>query len=396
MTMARTKVAIAKSPKSPGEKEMEATVRKAIELSGGLTDIIKRGDTVIIKPNIILPKPPESAAVTDPRVCKVIANMVRELGAKPIIAESTGVGLDTEESIQGSGYGKLREEGYEVIDLKKEGTETVKIPVPKGKKMKEITLPKIVVDADVVISVPKMKTHDQPLVTLALKNMKGVMPDTFKRKFHTTFGIFQGVADLATVMKPTLSVVDGIIAMEGLGPAFGDPVEMDLIIAGRDPVAVDAVTCSVMGIQPKDDGCVRVAAESGIGTADLRKIEVVGEPIVKVKRRFKRSVEAIAEKIPFPEGFQLLFSDKVCSGCRNCVMSVLVDLKETGYLDRAKGWTVIAGKPDKIPDVPKERLMLVGACTAKFRNQGVYVEGCTPNNRDIASVIVGEQQAQRT
>jgi len=350
--MARTKVAIAKSPKGPSEKEMEATVRKAIELSGGLADIIKRGDTVIIKPNIILPRPPESAAVTDPRVCKAIANMVREL--------------------------------------------MVKVPVPKGKKMKEITLPKIVVEADVIIDVPKMKTHDQPLVTLSLKNMKGVMPDTFKRKFHTTFGIFQGVADLATVVRPALAVVDGIIAMEGLGPSFGDPVEMDLIIAGRNQVAVDAVTCSVMGVKPKDDGCVRVAAESGIGTADLRKIEVVGEPIAKVRRRFKRSVEAIAEKVPFPEGFQLLFSDKVCTGCRNCVMSVLVDLKETGYLERAKGWTVIAGRPDKIPDVPKERLMLVGACTAKFKDKGVYVEGCTPNNRDIASVIVGEAQAQRT
>jgi hypothetical protein len=76
-------------------------------------------------------------------------------------------------------------------------------------------------------------------------------------------------------------------------------------------------------------------------------------------------------------------------------MSVLVDLRETGQFDKAKGWTVIAGKPDRIPDVPKEKLMLVGACTAKYRDLGVYVEGCMPNNRDIASVIVGEQQAQR-
>ncbi len=394
--MARTRVAIAKSPQNPDEKEIEATVRKAIELSGGLTDIVKRGDTVIIKPNIILPRPPESAVVTDPRICRAIADMVQELGAKPIIAESTGVGLDTEESIQGAGYGKLREEGYEVIDLKKEGTEIVKVPVPKGKKMKEVSLPRIVVEADAIISVPKMKTHDQPLVTLSLKNMKGILPDTFKRKFHITFGIFQGVADLMTVAKPDLAVVDGIIAMEGLGPAFGDPIEMGLIIAGRDPVAVDAVTCSVMGVKPKEDGCIRVAAESGIGTADLRKIEVVGESIAGVRRRFKRSVEAIVEKVPFPEGFNLLMSEKACTGCRNCVMSVLLDLKETGYLDRAAGWTVLAGITDKVPDVPKERLMLVGVCTAKFREKGVYVEGCTPNNRDIASVIVGEAQAQRT
>ena len=134
---------------------------------------------------------------------------------------------------------------------------------------------------------------------------------------------------------------------------------------------------------------MRVAAESGIGIADLNKIEVVGEPIAGVRRRFKLAVEAIAEKVPFPEDFELLFSDKVCTGCRNCVMSVLVDLKDTGQMDKAEGWTVIAGRPDKIPDVAREKLLLVGACTAKFRDRGVYVEGCTPNNRDIASAFVG-------
>ena len=390
--MAKTRVAIVKSPPQPGEKEIEATVRKAIELSGGLGGIVKRGDSVIIKPNVVGPRPEGHPAVTDWRVCKAIANMVKEVGARPIIGEASPVGIKTEDCFQPSGYAKLRSQGYEVMDLKAEGLEMVKVPIPKGRNMKEITLPRIVLES-VIIDVPKMKTHDQPLVTLAIKNMKGVMPDVFKRKFHTTFGIFQGCADLALAVKPKLAVVDGIIAMEGLGPIFGDPVEMDLIIAGRDMVAVDAVTCSVMGIEPKEDGCVRVAAECGIGVADLRKIEVVGEPIAKVKRRFKRSVEAISERVPFPEGFRLLFSDKVCTGCRNCVMSVLLDLQDTHLLEKAKGWTVIAGKPDKIPtDVSKERLLLVGVCTARYKDRGVYVEGCTPNNRDIASALVGEEQ----
>jgi len=390
--MAGTRVIIAKSRQNPDGKEIEATVRKAIELAGGLPDKIKSGDTVIIKPNIVLPKPEGSVVNTDPRVCRAIADIVREKGARPVIAESSGVGIDTEESIQQSGYGKLRDEGYEVINLKQEGTELVKVPVPRGKKLKEVELPRVVVEARAVISVPKMKTHDQPLTTLSLKNMKGILPDVTKRKFHTTFGIFQGVADLMTVAKPDMAVVDGIMAMEGLGPVFGDPVEMDLIIAGKDLVAVDAVTCAVMGVEPMEDGDVRVAAESGIGVADLNKIEVVGEPVASVRRRFKLAVEAIAEKVPFPEGFQLLFSEKACTGCRNCVMSVLVDLQDTGHMDKAKGWTVIAGKPETIPDVAREKLLLVGACTAKFKDRGVYVEGCTPNNRDIASAIVGEAQ----
>ena len=381
--MGRTRVAVVKTPEKPGEKEIEAGVRKAIELAGGLTDIIKQGNTVIIKPNIVVAKSPETGATTDPRVCQAIANMVREIGARPIIAESAFVGLDTEEAIQVAGYGKLRQEGYEVVDLKKKGIETVKVPVPKGKALKEVSLPKVVVDADVIISVPKMKTHDQAEVTLALKNMKGVLPDSFKRKLHHVFGVFQGVADLMTVVKPSLAVVDGIVAMEGLGPAFGDPIKMNLIIVGKDLVAVDAVTSKIMGFDPQECGCVREAAQSRIGTADLNKIEVIGEPIAKVQRRFKRAEEAITEAIPFPEGFQVIIDEKACTGCRNQVLSSLFDLKETGLLDKAAGWTVVSGKADKLPDVPKEKLVLVGACLAKFKKQANFVEGCPPNSRDI-------------
>lgn len=380
--MAKTKVAIVKGSTKPDEKQVDDIVRKAIELAGGLTDIISSGNTVLIKPNLVWASPPETGTTTDPRICKTIANMVRELGAKPIIAESSIVASDTEEVIQVAGYGKLREEGYQVIDLKKKGIEMVKVSIPKGKALKEVSLPKIVLDADVIISVPKMKTHDNAKVTLSLKNMKGVLPDTYKRKLHHVFGVFQGVADLCTLVKPAFAVVDGIIGMEGLGPADGDPVEMGLIIAGKDPVAVDAVTSAVMGFEPEEWGCIAAAAKSGIGTADLNKIEVIGEPISKVQRRFKRVEEAM-EEIPFPEGFQILMDEKTCSGCRNAVTEVLMAVKDANQLDRAAGWTVIAGKLDKLPDVDREKLLLIGACNTKFRNVGFFVEGCPPNNRDV-------------
>ncbi len=382
--MTKTKVAIVKGTKSPDEKEIDAQVKKAIELAGGLADIVKRGDTVLINPNIVLDRPVESAVNTDPRVCKTIANMVRELGAEPVIGESSGVGYDTEVSIQAAGYGKLREEGYQVIDLKKKGTEMVQVPIPKGKSMKEVVLPKIVVDADVLIAVPKMKTHDQTLVTLSLKGLKGLMPDTFKRKFHHVFGVFQGCADLATVARPALSVVDGIVAMEGLGPGMGDPLEMALIIAGKDLVAVDTVTAAVMGFEPMEDGCIRAAAESGIGTADLDKIEVVGEPIAKVQCRFKSAEEAMGS-LPFPEDFQLLMDEKACTGCKLTIIEVMMDVEKANQLDRAAGWAVIAGKLNELPDINKDKLLLIGACTAKYRKEGVFVEGCPPNNRDICA-----------
>jgi uncharacterized protein (DUF362 family) len=382
-------VAIVKGAKDPGEEEIAALVRKAIELAGGLADIISRGDTVLINPNLVIPQSPETGATTDPRVCQAIADMVKEIGARPIIAESSAVGIDTEEAFRATGYTKLREKGYEVIDLKKE--KTTKVPIPKGKSVKELSLPRPVVEAKAIISVPAMKTHDQALVTLSLKNTKGLLPDTFKRKFHTTFGIYQGVADLCTVFRPALAVVDGIIAQEGLGPMFGTPVEMDLIIAGKDPVAVDAITSMVMGFGPQEDGVIDAAARLGVGTADPDKIEVVGETISSVQRRFKRAEEAVFELVTIPKGFQLIFDERTCTGCRRNVLSVLVDLKEQGKLDRAAGLTVVAGKAERLPDVDREHLVLVGNCLAKFREYATFVPGCTPNNRDIIAGILGEE-----
>ena len=381
--MLRAKVSIVRTCEHPGDKEIDASVRRAVDLIGGLKDIVRSGATVIVKPNLVVAKSPGSGATTDPRVCKTIADMVREQGARPIIAESSFVGLDTEDAIEVAGYGKLRKDGYEVVNLKQKGIEKVTIPVPQGTALKEVSLPRLVVEADAIISVPKMKTHDQAGVTLAVKNMKGVLPDVWKRKFHHTYGVFQSTADLLTVLKPSLAVVDGIIAMQGLGPAFGEALEMDLIVAGRDAVAVDSVVSAVMGFDLQECGCIREAAERALGVGNLSDIDVVGETIGSVQRRFKRAEEAIAEAIPLPRDLNIIVGEKTCSGCRNQILSTLFDLKEANLLEKTAGWTVVCGKVDKLPEVSRERLLLVGACLAKFRGEGSFVEGCPPNSRDV-------------
>ncbi len=387
--MRKSLVSIVKGSRKPSEKEVDASVRKAIDLVGGLADIISSGDTVLIKPNVVNASHPDTGATTDPRVCKSIANMVKEIGAKPIIAESSCIGVDTEEAFKVAGYGKLRDEGFEVIDLKRE--EVIQVPIPEGKSLKEVSLPKVVIDANVVISVPSMKTHGQARVTLSLKNMKGILPDIFKRKFHLTFGIFQGVADLCTVIRPALAVVDGIIAQEGVGPPHNSPIEMDLVIAGKDPVAVDTITGMIMGFEPGENEMINAAVKSGIGTADPNKIEVVGENISTVQRKFKRTDEAINELISIPEGFQLILAEKACTGCRNSVLGGLMGMEDRNLLDKAVGWTVVAGKVDNLPDVDRKHLLLVGKCTARFRNYGVFVVGCPPNNVHIAGGILGKK-----
>jgi len=379
-----TRVSVVKGSTEPSDKELDAHVRKAIEMAGGLKNIVKKGDTVVIKPNIVAPLAHETAATTDPRVCKTIADMVKELGGKPIIGESSSIGVKTEEAIQVAGYGKLREQGYSVIDFTKETKVTV--PIPKGKKMKEVTLPKVVADAQVLIDVPIMKTHDQCEVTLVLKNLKGILFDKGKRDLHHTYGIFDGVADICTVKKPAFSVIDAILAMEGLGPATGDVVPMGLIIAGQDPVAVEAVGTKVMGFETSENGCIAAAEAQGIGTRDFKKIEVVGESVEKVKRRFKRFSEAIGE-LPLPKDFLMITDEKTCTGCRNTIMENLLDINKAGQLDRTAGWCIVVGKVSEIPEVDRTKLILLGACTARFKKEGIWVQGCPPNNRDVSYAL---------
>ena len=386
-----TTVAIVKGPTKPDKKQIEANVRKAIGLVKGL-DGIKKGDIVLIKPNVCAPAEPDSPKITNKTVSTTIADMVREKGGRAIIAESAGVlDADTEPCFEATGYAKLREQGYELVDLKSKNIPTVKVPIPGGKSLKEVTLPKIVLDAKLIITVPVMKTHGSQGVTLGLKNMKGVLPDVTKKDFHRVFGIVQGVVDLMKVVKPGLSVIDGIVAMEGLGPMLGDPVELGTIVAGKDPVAVDAVAAAIMGFTPEEIPIIEAAGKEGIGVSDLNNIEIVGTLLKDVQRRFSRNQEIFAS-IPFPEGFNLIIDEKACTGCRESVMGAIYSLKASNNLDKLVGWTIVTGKTEQAPKADKDKLLLVGACTAKYRKSGTYIKGCSPWGWDITRVITGVRQ----
>jgi uncharacterized protein (DUF362 family) len=387
----KSKVAIVRSPKNPNESEIEASVRRAIELVSGL-DNIKKGDTVLIKPNICSVAKLGSAVYTNPYVSKAVAKMVREKGGLAVIGESGGVADDTEAAIVADGYGQLREEGYEVIDLKRKGIATVKVPLPKGKVVKEVTVPRVVLEAKLIISVPVMKTHAGQRVTLAMKNMKGILPDAIKKKFHITYGVAQGVIDLLTAIKPGLAVVDGILTQEGMGPMQGTPVEMDIIIAGRDIVAVDAVASAVMGFDPEEIPMIDGAGKAGLGISALKNIEVVGTPIQEVKRRFKRFEEAVQETLHYPDDFHLMIEEKACTGCRECLLYAMYDLNAKNRLDMLAGWTVVTGQTKAMPETDKARLLIVGNCLTKFKKLGNFVSGCPPWGWQIVNVLKGEPQ----
>jgi uncharacterized protein (DUF362 family) len=368
-------------------EQVAAGVRRAVSLAGGLADVIRPGMLVIVKPNMVAPPPSADAgACTSPLVCQAVADLVREVGARAVIAESSSRGVDTEAAYRIMGYESLRQQGYEVVDLKQD--KTVRVPIA-GRILREITTFELVTRADAIISVPILKTHDQGQTTLALKNLKGLVVDADKRRIHQ-LGMFEGAVDLVAHFKPVFAVVDGLIGQEGMGPLMGLPVEMGLLLAGRDLVAVDAVASRVMGFEADEVPITRAAAERGLGTLDGAAIKVVGQSVDSVRRRFLRAEED--HRID-REGITIFHSQGTCTGCRNGLLSSLFDMRAEGSIERARGLTILAG-PVEVPDgIPQELLVSIGSCGLfEARRLPRYVKGCPPNNVDIIRELTAQKE----
>lgn len=289
-----SKVAVVKTQDQSYESIKKA-VDQVIEQIGGLEDIIKPGYKVIIKPNLVAcPTDRLSGGITRWEVCLAIYEAVQAVGGVPVIAESSAAGADTELTIAKCGYQELRDKGIPVIDLKNKENARCVMPVEDGVVFDKINTWELVRDADAIITVPVMKTHDQTEITLGLKNLKGLLTDVQKKDFHKQ-GLIEGVVDWCKTLKPVLEIVDGTFGQQGLGPIFGETKEMDLIIGSKDLVACEAVTGKIMGYEPEEVMITEAAHKRGMGEMDLKKIEVVGKQIEEVASRFKRSSEVTIE-----------------------------------------------------------------------------------------------------
>lgn len=381
--MGATKVSIVRTKENPGYEEILKSVRRALDLIGGVDDLIKPNNLVLINPSWVAPPVErEAGCITLPEVSRAIADLVRELGARPVIAESSAVGVDTDKVIEASGYKNLKEAGYEVINLKK--SPPVDVHVPNGKVFETIESYKLVTEADVVISVPKLKTHDQTEMTCSIKKLKGLLTDKNKRAMHQE-GLFEGVVDLLAAVKPRLAVVDAIICQEGLGPIFGKPVEMDLVLAGKDLVAVDSVCSRLIGYEPGEVILTVNAAARKLGIMEPDQIEILGEPLEKVKRRFLRSIEDDPVDI---EDFKLIYGKTTCTGCRNTVLSALNDMRMADQLMYLPGITVVTGDGVLPEGISRDTIVTVGKCISKENQTERHVKGCPPNNALLVQAII--------
>ncbi|MEW6606878.1 MAG: DUF362 domain-containing protein [bacterium] len=320
----KSKVSIAKCKDYDFER-VKNTIRVSLESIGGLEGIVKRGNRVLLKGNIGAPSPPEQASTTHPSIIKAMIQLVREVGGIPIFGDSPIIERITEETFEISGHAKIaHKEGIEITAFNKNGFKKVKIP--KGKQIKEIYFSKDVLNADVVISIPKLKTHILTYYTGAIKNMFGALEKESRINIHKSFikviPFSEAIVDVFSVRKPDLAIMDGIWAMEGLGPSHGQIKKVGVIISSKDSVALDAVSSAIIGYDPMDIPTTKDAEMRRLGNGKLDQIEILGEQIDKVKVDFEK-VPIIRDEIR--ERFKNFFLSKMsvdktkCKGCNLCM-----------------------------------------------------------------------------
>ncbi len=273
--MTKTSVAIVKGCKLP---KMVEDVLKLI----GASELIKPQDKLLIKPNYVSAKHPSTGITTDSHVIESLINYVKKFGVNEIVVGEGGAG-DTEMAFNVVGIRDVAaRQQVKLVNLNEESR--IQVRIPHALALLEVGIAETALGSTCIVNVPKLKVHHQALVTLCMKNLMGlILP---KNIMHSQ--INEKIVDLASLFKDKVKVniVDGLVGAEA-DEVGGNPVEMNLLIAGQDMVAVDSVATKVMGIDPSKVKYLRLAEERGLGVADLNEIEVLGETIEGVTRKFQ-------------------------------------------------------------------------------------------------------------
>ena len=257
--------------------------KKALDMIGA-DKILDRYDRILIKPNYVNASLPSTGVTTDPRVVRGIVEYLLEHGwstSEFAVGEGGMVSYNTLDTFKKVGLSEqLQGLGVKLIDLNAEPH--MEVDVPGGRSLKKVTVAKSFTDYDCILSVPKLKIHCWSLSTLSMKNMmggilpKGIMHDDLAQK----------IVDLNRAFGPELTVIDGIIGCQGHELAC-DPINSEVIIAGEDFVATDAVGSFLMGLCPEEIPYLQLAKKAGLGENDMEKIEYVGEQIGRIRKKYR-------------------------------------------------------------------------------------------------------------
>jgi len=265
---------------------VQQAVEKLLHELGGLEQFVQSGQSVLIKPNLLRDASPAQAVTTHPEVVRALIRLIKTRGAKPAVADSPTSVLKIEQVWERTGFRSMcEEENVPLINLEKAGSKQFRA----GNTSFSVAQP--VLDADVLISVPKVKTHLLTVFTAAVKNMYGTIPGFQKTILHKLypkpeqFGEF--LAELYGIVKPKFAIADAVVAMEGNGPSGGDPVNLGFLAGSADAVALDVTLCHLLGIDARKVPYFQRLHDADMGETDWEKIEVVGDEQPKLSHLFR-------------------------------------------------------------------------------------------------------------
>ncbi len=360
------KIAI-KKLKEVNVEEIKSTLKGILDMLGGIKAFISPGDKVLLKPNLLSPSKIEDARITDPRLIEALIELIHPIASEIWIGDSSGISTRsaTHETMKSAKLDELAER-YPKVSLRnfdEEERRIVKISLGE-KGQTQVALAEAVFQADKIINLPKLKTHNFTLLTCAVKNTFGCLPGSQKARIHAEakdpISFSHALIDIHLQVKPILSIVDAILSMEGEGPAWGKPIETKLIFGGKNAFEIDIVASKIMGFKPEKVPSIKVAQERGLNPSE---IEIEGESLENVAFNFKKPKSSIFMR-SLPSFIWRSFTPKIrmnenkCTKCGIC----------------AKNCPAGAIRLDPFPKVDDSKCILCFCCHELCPVGAVYIQ----------------------
>jgi uncharacterized protein (DUF362 family)/NAD-dependent dihydropyrimidine dehydrogenase PreA subunit len=318
---------------------VQDAVNRLVQLLGGWEAFVKPGETIVIKPNLLMRKSPDEAVTTHPTVIEAAARSVINAGGKAVVAESPGGPMNTRVLhwvYKGCGLTEAAARSGAVLNF---NTAETTVKVPAGGILAGVTVLEEVARADGIVSISKLKTHGLTRMTGAVKNLFGVIPGLKKAEYHFRMPGAEEfsamLVDVARAVSPRLHVIDAVTGMEGEGPSGGEPVHIGLLLAGTCPFTLDLVAAALVGINAEEVPTIAVSIKRGYISGDITKARLLGDPVSLPRLRIRVPpkardfdllkansrgslpgwlINSINRRLrPYPG-----FSQEICIGCGEC------------------------------------------------------------------------------
>lgn len=260
---------------------IEAAAHRAIAHIGGMASVIKEAKIAVLKSNFVAGRSAETGSTTNFALLKAVAEEVRAAGAEPVLFEIPGTEFDREATYSILGVEQFCiDNGIRIVHIDPEGNDQdwLELRPAQAKRLRRFHIPRFMEEA-CFINLPVLKTHVVSTMTLSMKNPMGMLPRPDRRSMHT-FGIAQCIVDMNRGIKPDLTIVDGSVGQDGEGPLYGEKADLQVLVAGRNSLAIDLVCCQLVGVNPRDIPHLKLALEQ-LGTPSWT---IAGEKVGMIKQ----------------------------------------------------------------------------------------------------------------